>query len=65
MAWVNPTGFSDGDGYWNNEPRAYDDLVTNPWYAGHVNHSAGSWTGFLYLSRAAIWCDKVRYWQGG
>ncbi len=58
MAWVSPTGHSDPDGEWTDEANAYD---------GDVGTYATSAVGVhsLELSRAALFCDKLRLYFPG
>lgn len=58
MAWVSPTGHNDPDTQWSDEANAYDENTAS--YAkdsvrGH------SWSAFLELTHAALWCDKLRF----
>lgn len=57
MAWVSPTGHNDPDGVWNYEEWAYDDDTEST--ANAFSVGAGK---YLELTRAAIYCNKVRIW---
>lgn len=58
--WLNPTSYSDPDEDWTNEANAYDgDTAT---YATVAFAGAGVWSGYLELIRAAVLCDKVRFY---
>jgi len=58
--WTSPTGHSDPDSGWSNEENAYDEST--------VSHAATSyiapetWTKCLWLTHAALDCDKVRFY---
>ena len=58
MAWVNPTGFSDPSGLWEQETDAYDDSTSTCAYQPYV--PAETWGEIIEFSRPAIPCDKIR-----
>jgi len=66
MAWVNPTGatsedLGDADRVWNNCTNVINGLTTD-W--ADTNPDAGEYSYYLYLTRAAIWVDKIQlYWE--
>jgi len=59
MGWVSPTGFSDPENKWDNEPVAYDGVLTNS-----CSESAPAVIGHyvIFTLGSAIDCDKVRYY---
>lgn len=64
MAWKLAYTYNDPTGLWNNEPKAYDNLTSNPNYAGHVTHPQNTWTSFLTIYYTAHWSNKMRAWRG-
>jgi len=60
MGWVKPTSYSDPSGSWINETYAYDGQVWT--WASCAIALAYTWGGFLYLTRAGIRCNKIRYY---
>lgn len=61
MSWQSPTGYSDPDNRWVNEPNVYDD--NNESYAYHSGVTPpGTWSKFLHMLKSpAIQCSKVRF----
>jgi len=59
MSWVNPTGYNDPDSKWTYETNIYDDNVNS--FAIGLMSSAYSWGSFIELTRASIYCSKIRF----
>ena len=59
MAWVKPTGYTASA--WQNEQYAYDDNLGT--WAGSPSISPLTWTTFLELTHANMYCSKVRYYS--
>lgn len=64
MPWVSPTGFSDPDNDWEDEPFAYDDDILTYAWEGIGGGLAGAWGSFLHLTIAEITSNKLRYMAG-
>lgn len=61
MAWVSPTAFIDESNLWSNEGNIYDEDTASAALSTVI--APETWqTDWLVLSRAAISCDKVRFW---
>lgn len=61
--WVSPTSYTDASGNWENAVNAYDDELGS--YARHyhdINDPDGQWSSFLYLTRASITADRIRFY---
>ena len=58
MAWVNPTGFSNPSGLWEQETDAYDDSTSTCAYQPYV--PAETWGEIIDFTRPPIPCDKIR-----
>lgn len=56
MAWISPTGASGAA--WTDRYKAYDELTET--YTYDIV-PAGTWSEFIYLTRAALDCNKVRF----
>lgn len=60
MGWVSPTGNNDPSGKWSSETLAYDENEAT--YAYVTNYlTAYSWSGFIELTHASMFCSKVRF----
>lgn len=57
-AWVSPTGYTDPDGGWSSEANAYDDDTGTKAREDFI--APFSWSSFIYLTRAATTCNKIR-----
>lgn len=59
IQWVSPTGFNDPNTKWGNEIYAYDDKRHT---ACRSLVSGESWSSYLELTHAAIYCNKVEFY---
>ncbi len=57
--WTLPTGFTDPDGAWTDEPKAYDDDLAT-WAICLV--AGNSWGSFLQLEMPENSCNQVRFY---
>jgi hypothetical protein len=60
-SWVSPTGYSDPDSVWDDEPYTYDERLDYPAYQDAVPYD--TWSSFIELTHAAISCSKIRYYS--
>lgn len=63
FGWVSPTGYSDPNFGWNNEWKAYDELVG--YYADSNNINASSWSEYLFLTHPSTLANKLRFYASG
>jgi hypothetical protein len=56
--WFSPTGYSDPNGGWRYETRAYDDNEDTYAYTGSLYRDA--WSKWLYLTHSPITCNRIR-----
>lgn len=59
-SWVSPTSFTDASSGWSNEANAYDDNTGT--YAESATIAVSSWTEFLELNIASVYCSAIRVW---
>jgi len=57
-SWQDPTGFSDPGVAWHDEADAYDNNTST--YAYNTCRFE-SWSSFIYLTRAAVISNKIRF----
>lgn len=61
MGWKSPTGHSDPDEHWTDEPNAYDGNTAT--FSKSIREDRGAWGSFLYLTLAsAVASNKLRVW---
>jgi len=55
----SPTGFSDPDAQWTNEPNAFDGNTAT--FAVDTV-AAAKWSTSLHLTHSGVWTDNISYW---
>jgi hypothetical protein len=58
ISWKKPTAFSDPDGKWADETKAYDNNTAT---FAKATCAGGAWSSWLELSRDGLVCSKVRF----